>query len=104
MNIHKNKIWILMIALLTATVSGGIVAKGGLVYLDPTFAGGSNEINNPWWPLISDQRLVHIEETDDECIVSVLEIRETEKPGTNIRRSLMGSTCVKSGIVSLSMT
>ena len=66
-----------MIALLTATVSGGIVAKGGLVYLDPTFAGGSNEINNPWWALISDQRLVYIEEADDECVVGVLEIRET---------------------------
>lgn len=73
------KTWQGLIGVLTLAmaVSTAALAKGGFVELGYDFDASSNDIDNPWWPLVPGSRLVYIEEADDECIVGVLDIRTT---------------------------
>jgi hypothetical protein len=64
---------------------------GGYVELVGDFDDDSRDLTNPWLPLPEGSQYVHVAETDDECIVSVLDVlppddlATTEIKGVKVR-------------------
>ncbi|HLF31297.1 MAG TPA: hypothetical protein VI566_09780 [Xanthomonadales bacterium] len=64
---------------------------GGYVELEGVFDADSRDLTNPWLPLPEGSQYVHVAETDDECIVSILDVlppvglATTEIKGVKIR-------------------
>lgn len=50
----------LLLAALALTSAPGAHAGGGLVERPQNFDGSSNDITNPFWPLVPGSRLVYI--------------------------------------------
>lgn len=67
--------WMIAVAALTLLAGGTAMAKGGFIELDGVFDGTSTDLGaNPWWPLPVGLVQVHLAETEDECVVSVLNV------------------------------
>ncbi len=79
-----------LLASLILGFSGSILA-GGFVELEGVFDDSSQLLTNPWWPLPEDARFVYLAETEDECVVSVLDVLpavgqyKTEIKGVKVR-------------------
>jgi len=65
-------IWISLLLALATTLSGHVLAKGGLVELNFGVNPNSNEISNPWWPLAQGDRFTYFEEED--CVLGVVDV------------------------------
>ena len=84
MNAHRQLVRTLAIFALLA--SGSAIA-GGLVELPGNFDGSSNNVTNPWWPLVPGQRSIYLEDSEDECGIIVIDVIPT---ATQYRASVNG--------------
>jgi hypothetical protein len=79
-----------LLAAILLGLSGTAIA-GGFVELEGVFDDDSRDLTNPWLPLPEGSQLIHIAETEDECVVSVLDVlppvglMTTEIKGVKVR-------------------
>jgi len=52
----------------------GPALAGGFIELDGVFGDGSPDLTNPWWPKPENTRFVYLFESEDECVVGVLDV------------------------------
>ena len=62
------------LAFFASLVFSGTVLAGGFVELEGEFDEDSPELTNPWWPHPENTRYVYLSETEDECVVGVVDV------------------------------
>jgi len=67
------------LTLLTALLCFSSAAfAGGFVELEGVFDSDSPDLTNPWWPKPENTRYVYLSETEDECVVGLLDVLPTD--------------------------